>query len=167
MPSQRARLRARGERICIEYPTVQYPPNVLRELVHSGTRPWSAEQVALSGAVTGVLWGLLVLNAALAGWALAVLRRTASCSGWPCWMVTLGSRPGLLLALSGLCAVSLAAAALATRGLSRAGAGQLFLIIVGGSCGVVAPLGVVALLTLTLAAVSLAAGLYVFVVERM
>jgi hypothetical protein len=121
-------------------------PNALRGFVDTGARPWAGEPVPLSPATTGVLWILLGINLPVAGWLIAVRTGAAPCSGTPCAIATLGGHAGWLLILSVFCVVALAGSALVTRGLSRANAPQLALITVGAVGGVVAALGVFALL---------------------
>ncbi|MGI8815799.1 MAG: hypothetical protein ACR2G2_11155 [Pseudonocardia sp.] len=148
-------------------PVDQNQPDVLRQFVDHGTSSWSAERVPLSVAVTGTLWTLLIVNIALGAWLFAVLSGAASCSGWPCSIATLGGHAGLLLGLSGSCLAALAGSALVTRGLTGAGAVPLAMVIFGAVCGSIALVGVVALVGLTVAAVALAATVFVVLVDHL
>ncbi|MGD9956467.1 MAG: hypothetical protein AB7V23_10400 [Candidatus Nanopelagicales bacterium] len=127
-----------------------YPADgVLGEFVRRGTRSWAGEPVPLPGGATALLWFLLLANVALTSWYFAW---GATCASAPCWLVLLGGRPDLLLGLSlGTVLVLLGLVPL-TRGLTRAGGVSMALLAVGAITGLVALLGVVALLVLGAAA---------------
>jgi hypothetical protein len=121
-------------------------PNVLADLLRNGVRPWWSVAERLSTAAAAAFWGLAFLNGSFAAWLAAVQAGVAACSGPVCTVATLGDHPlsALVLALS--CAVALAVTALGTRGLRWADGLQLAVVIAAGACGVVALVGVVALL---------------------
>jgi len=122
---------------------------VLPDFVRHGTRSWGREPVSLPGEVSVVLWLVLLANAALTTWRLIWAAR---CSAPPCWLVTLGGRPDLLLGLSLGCVVALAGLVPLTHGLTRAAAVPMALIIAGTLTGLLALLGVIALIVLVAAA---------------
>ncbi len=66
-----------------------------------------------------------------------------------------------------MCVLALLGSALVTHGLSRTSAGQLAVMCGGALCGVVAPLGVLALLFITVVTVGLAVTIFGFVVNRL
>jgi hypothetical protein len=136
-------------------PADRRPPDLLRQFVDEGTRRWGGEPVALPGELTFLLWSLLMVNIGLGVWLLAVETGTAPCSGWPCEIASLGGHQRLLMVLSGSCVATLLVSAVLTRGLSRAGAVPVAVMIVGALAGAIALLGVVALLALVAACMAL------------
>lgn len=132
--------------------------SALTVFVRSGARRWSSERIPLAGAVTGAFWTVLVVNLAVACWALSA---AAVCHEWICGIATLGNRSWLVAVLAVSCVAALGGVALKTRGLSFAGAGALALMIFGAVCGLVAPLGLVAVVVLFVAVLGL--GLVVFI----
>jgi hypothetical protein len=133
--------------------------------VDTGIRPWSGEAVAVSSAVTVGLWFVLLANAALAGWLVAVIVGSVPCSGLPCTIVSWG-HPGFLIGLSSSCATVLAGCAVVTRGLSRAGAVPLAMAAVGALGGVIALSGVIVLVAAVVIAVAVAGGVLLIVIDR-
>jgi hypothetical protein len=149
-------------------PLVDQPPDdVLRRFTARGTRPWSGEPVPLPGAVTSVLWIVLVANIALWTWLSAVRSGAAPCSGWPCSIATLGDHPSLLLMVSGSCVAALAGSAAITRGLSQAGAVPLAVALVGALSGAIALSGVVALLIISAACLAIVLTALVIFIDRL
>jgi hypothetical protein len=129
-------------------------------------RPWSAAPAPLA---TATAWGLGLVglvNVPLVVWMVAVLNGSVGCSGWACSLATLGDNPWLLLGLSGGCVAGLAATAMVTRGLTRAGAVPLGVMGVSGVAGVIAPLGVVAVVVIVAVAIGCALALFAFFVDR-
>jgi hypothetical protein len=140
-------------------------PDALTAYVESA-RPWAREQVPLPVDVTAVLWTIVVANVLLEGWAVAVLTGVRRCDGFLCSLTTLGGRPWLLLVLSGCCLLSLVSAAAVTGGLTRAGGGQLAVLVVAALTGVGAVLGVVLAFLTVVVTIALVGGLVVALFQR-
>ncbi|WP_028922034.1 hypothetical protein [Pseudonocardia acaciae] len=139
--------------------------DVLEDFAASA-RPWSHLPVPLSAPVTFALWMVVIASGGFSGWLVAVLSGAAPCEGFPCAVATLGGHPGLLLALAGSGAVLLMGVATVTRGLTRAGAPQLAVIVVATVAGIASLLGVAALLLVVALGMGLVGALFVFLVDR-
>jgi hypothetical protein len=120
-------------------------PNVIAAFLERRARPWGGARVALSPAVTGALWVLLLIALVLAGGMIAVRSGMTPCSGPLCFAVTLGDHPLLTLVLAAAGAVVLVAASTVTRGLTEVCGPQLAVVVVGAMCALVASAGVLAL----------------------
>ena len=142
-------------------------PDALADFVRRRARGWGSVPVPLSPAVTAALWVLAVLNLVFGAWLWAVRAGTAACSGTLCAVATLSDHAGLTLVLAGLCGAAVLVLAPVTRGLTRAGGGQIAVAVVAGLCGVAALAGVVALLLFAAACVAVTFGIFVVVVDRL
>jgi len=141
-------------------------PNAIAELL-AQVRPWGAMPVRLGRRVTAAFWGLVALNGAFAGWLVAVEVGAAACSG-PAWAVaTLGGRPMPTLVLSLSSVAALIVVALSTGGLRWADGRQLAAVVVAYLCGLVALVGVLALLVGAALCFGALLAVYVLVANRL
>jgi hypothetical protein len=107
---------------------------------------WRRQAVPLSWRLTGGLWCLVLLVAAVCAGLVAVLRNPGVCGGLWCRTATLGGHPlvTLLVAASSLTAFAVLAAL--TRGLTRVTSRRLVAIAVASAGAVTAVIGAVVVL---------------------
>jgi hypothetical protein len=141
-------------------------PDALRQFVEDRTRRWGTEPVPVPGVIACILWTVIMADVVVGGWLVAVWSGAAPCSGALCSVATLGDHPNLLLALCATAVVTLAVSAVATRGLSQAGAAPLACLLVGGVVGVVPLLGIVAIFVASALCLAVLATLLVVVIDR-
>lgn len=133
-------------------PSLKLPPldvpqvraNVLDDLARR-TRRHTSVPVELPIGTTVLLWLILLGDASLLTWLVAVRSGSAPCAGFPCAVATFGDNPVVLLPVTAACVLAMVGVAPVSRGLSRANAPQLALLVVAGTIGAGVLLGVVAL----------------------
>jgi hypothetical protein len=102
--------------------------DALSDFVYS-SRSWRQGRLAFARRTTVSLWILVAIGAGSCVGLLMVLRNPAGCRGLPCSVATFGGQPQLTLVLAAAGTGALLTTALFTRGLTRAGATGLWLVI--------------------------------------
>ncbi|TCO13875.1 hypothetical protein EV652_12535 [Kribbella steppae] len=95
----------------------------------SSSRSWRQGRLAFARRTTVALWILVAIGAGSCVGLVLVLRDPEACRGLPCSVATFGGQPQLTLALVAAGTAALLTTAVFTRGLTRAGANGLWLVI--------------------------------------
>lgn len=118
---------------------------VLLDFVQS-SQPWSRQGVPLPRRLRRTLWTLIPVELAWSFWLVIVLIGGVSCDGPICAVATLGNHAPVLLACALLCLGSLIGLLPFTRGFSQCNGRQVAGVAVAAAAGVVALLGIAALI---------------------
>jgi hypothetical protein len=120
----------------------------------STSRSWNDAKVSLSGRTTVALWSLIAVSAVVGIGLLTLVRHSAACRGLACEAATLGGHPTLTLVLIASSTAVLLATAAFTRGLTRAGARQLWTVAVVAGVDAASVIGAVVVVAIALVAVA-------------
>jgi hypothetical protein len=124
-------------------PTANY--GVLQDFVQS-SQPWSRRGIPLPRRLRRTLWTLIPVELAWSFWLVIVLIGGASCDGPICAVATLGNHVAALLACALVSFGGLIGLVPFTRGFSQCNGRQVAGVAVAAVAGVVALLGIAALI---------------------
>jgi hypothetical protein len=130
------------------------PKDALSDFV-SSSRSWRQGRLGFARRTTVALWALVAIGAGSCLGLYLVLRHPEACTGLPCSVATFGGQPQLTLVLAAAGTGALLMTALFTRGLTRAGANGLWLVI-PSACLTLASVSGILLVVLAVVVVMLA-----------
>jgi hypothetical protein len=116
----------------------------------SSSRPRRPRHLALARRTTVALWILVAIGAGSSIGLATILRSPGECRSLPCSVATFGGHPQLTLALAAAGTAALLITAVFTRGLTRAGANGLWLVIPAACLTLASVGGILLLLAATL-----------------
>jgi hypothetical protein len=125
------------------------PPRANQNVVHAfvqSSQPWSRQAVSVPRRLRWALWTLLPLELGWGIWLVTVLTGDTSCDKTICAVMTLGDHVAVLLACAVVCVGGLIALVPFTRGFSQCNSRQVAGVAVASVLGVVALLGIAALI---------------------
>jgi hypothetical protein len=128
-------------------------PDALSGFIAASTA-WNDAKVRLSRRTTVALWCLIAVSSVVCVGLLTLIQHSGVCRGLVCSAATLGGHPTLTLAITASSTAVLLATAVFTRGLTRAGERQLW--IVATAAGVTATSVVGAVVVIGIAVVAVA-----------
>jgi hypothetical protein len=119
--------------------------NVIEDFLQQSSG-WASERIPLLRHLRWALWALIPVDFFWSVWLATIVTGTTSCRGPICTVATLGHHAAALLACGVFCVAVLAGLMPCTQGFSRCNGIEVIGLVIAVAAGVVALLGIAALL---------------------